>query len=365
MNPTVRFAVPKGALAVFRGARLAASIVHEYGDLRLPEARLNSLKTMIQQTLEQRREFSEKVLGEFAGAVGTFDSFRDIGPLCIYTTGSYGRLEASEHSDLDLFFITAGDHPSRIGKILLDADLIRLTRDMKLPDPSGDGEYLMVHRLDDMRRHLGGPSDDYENYFTARMLLLLESRPVAAAPIFEHAVREILQWYFRDYDDHAEQFRPVFLANDIIRFWKTLCLNYENRRNAPQDDAQLRAKHRVKNLKLKFSRMNTCFSTLVAIAAQPTVTPEALAELVSLTPWERLNSVVQGSPERERAVNNLRNKYEWFLTFSAQSPKEQREALNDPAIRASAFNNAEEFGASMYELLDMCASDSTRRYLVI
>ncbi len=34
--------------------------------------------------------------------------------LCIYTTGSYGRLEASQNSDLDLFFIDSGTLPSKI-----------------------------------------------------------------------------------------------------------------------------------------------------------------------------------------------------------------------------------------------------------
>jgi len=43
---------------------------------------------------------------------------------------------------------------------------------------SNDGEFLRILYLEDMLEQLGGREDDYLNYFTARMLLLLESKPL-------------------------------------------------------------------------------------------------------------------------------------------------------------------------------------------
>lgn len=318
---------------------------------------------MSDNTLEGRRSYSVGRLAKFSAEVARLESYRTTEGISIYSTGSFGRLEASEHSDLDVFFITEGEPPSRLAKTLLDADIIRLMERFGFPEPSGDGEYLTVHSLEEMQQHLGGPSDDYANFFTARMLLLLESRPIAGEQVYNDAMEEIVQWYFRDYDDHADQFRPVFLTNDIIRFWKTLCLNYENKRNLPVGD-DARAKHRLKNLKLKFSRMTTCFSTLIAIGARPTVSPDDLAGLVKLTPWERLEGVADRA-DRRSVLDDLRSKYEWFIGYSAQPPAEQRAALLDTGTRREAFGKADEFGARMYQLLQLCTTDETRRYLIV
>ena len=198
--------------------------------------------------LASRRHRSYSRLQHLRSKISSLASLTDLPHLCIYVTGSFGRLEASVYSDLDLFFIDNGHtnaNPiSRIDKTLLDADLIRTVRELVFPDFSNDAEYLSIHYLDDIKRSLGGREDDFQNYFTARMLLLLESRPVHNDEIYRHIIEKIIQSYYRDYHDHVSGFLPVFLINDIIRFWRTLCLNYEHRRNRPPGD-QYRKKTRA------------------------------------------------------------------------------------------------------------------------
>ena len=76
---------------------------------------------------------------------------RTLRDLSIYVTGSYGRLEAHERSDLDLFFISNRDVPiDRTTKILIDAQLIRIARDMGFPPFSNDAQYLQIHSLNEM-----------------------------------------------------------------------------------------------------------------------------------------------------------------------------------------------------------------------
>ena len=79
-----------------------------------------------------------------------------------------------------------------------------------------------------MEEVLGSPEDDGLNAFTARMLLLLESRPVYNAERYRRILKAVIGFYYRDFSDHSEHFRPTFLINDILRFWRTLTLNYEH-----------------------------------------------------------------------------------------------------------------------------------------
>jgi predicted nucleotidyltransferase len=107
--------------------------------------------------------------------------------LCVYVTGSYGRLEAWPGSDIDLFFLYDG--ASEDGRLpwttflRLAARLIDATEEMGFPPFSGDGRYLELQYIRDMERVLGSPRDDSLNAFTARMLLLLESQPLSDAAI--------------------------------------------------------------------------------------------------------------------------------------------------------------------------------------
>jgi predicted nucleotidyltransferase len=324
-------------------------------------------------TLEERARYSNARIGELRDRVAAIPqlSEKDLG-VCIYVTGSYARLEAGENSDLDLFFVKSESEPklSRLDKILIDAELIKITRAMGFGEFSGDGQYLEVHDLDQVLRELGSPKDDFYNHFTARLLLLLESSAVFADGLYEVAIDKIILSYYRDYEDHTQNFRPVFLINDIVRFWKTMCLNYEQGRNVDSDlsaaDLELRrGKARLKNLKLKFSRMLTCFSLVLLLAQNRDLTRKKLAELVHLPPLERLRRAAQEAKE-QTLLDELLGNYEWFLDFNNRPKPEVLASLNDPGQRQGAFARATQFGDNMYKLLTAIAgSGDTIRYLLL
>jgi predicted nucleotidyltransferase len=185
----------------------------------------------------------------------------------LYATGSYGRGEASDHSDLDVFILTETDSEKRpklrpLDTIRVQAALIDAATQEGLPPFSDEGAYLKPHTITDMIEKLGGPDDDYENLFTARMLLLLESRPIVGSLMYERAIDRVLDEYWRDFDENAERFLPIYLTNDLVRYWKVLCLNYEaNTRYASNLN-----KRRLNNYKLKHSRLLTCYSALLTSA---------------------------------------------------------------------------------------------------
>ncbi len=189
---------------------------------------------MIEQTetIQKRRKYCDERIKVLREKVDHIEEAKGQKSYCIYATGSYARSEAAESSDLDLFFLHSQKDPVKnISKTLIDASLIGIQREMNLPEFSGDGKFLEIHFAEDMINLLGSREDDFRNFFSARMLLLLESKPIHNDRYYNSVLSKIIDAYYRDFHDHERNFQPLFLVNDIIRFWKTLCLNYEQARH--------------------------------------------------------------------------------------------------------------------------------------
>jgi predicted nucleotidyltransferase len=300
------------------------------------------------ELLQRRRAFCEERLAALTERVSKIKELASEPALSIYVTGSYGRLEARAESDLDLFFVSKATAPiDRITKTLLDAELIHITQRLEFPPFSNDAQYLEIHLLNEMLDKLGGPEDDFKNFFTARMLLLLESRPIFGEANYKLILEQIIDSYFRDFHDHTGDFKPLFLVNDVLRFWKTMCLNYENKRNRDQDRAN-KNKHHLKNLKLKFSRLLICFSTIIPLFASRTSSREEVLRLTEISPLQRLANVVK-TDEQKQLYNQLVELYEFFLEVT--SKPDIIDWLGVRENRRSSFPRADEFGNTMFKLL--------------
>lgn len=241
---------------------------------------------------------------------------------CVYATGSFGRGEASSYSDLDLFIVGLGEPASRelapLDEICLKAELISATRKLDIPDFSGGGQYLKHYTLDDLIRALGKRDDDANNTFTARLLLLLESRPVLGRDVYDKTIDSVVAAYWRDYERNKDTFVPTFLANDILRLWRTFCVNYEaGTTSEPEEE---RAKRKLKNYKLRHSRLLTCYSGLLYLLAtfvtRHTVRPDDVVNMARLSPTERLDWLIAHkglSNEARQTARELLDHYERFL----------------------------------------------------
>jgi hypothetical protein len=329
---------------------------------------------------ENREEYSVQRLDELRMALRATNDAEPAGA-CLYVTGSYGRLEATEHSDLDLFIVD-GVRTAPLGRIkswLMRADIVRVARELNFAEFTGDARYLEAHTLPEMVKHIGGPEDDARNFFTARLLLLLEGQPLVGLEAYTHVREAFLKEYLRDYLRHREDFRPTFFLNDVARFWKTLALNYERARNElvrstmggdpAVTNPDVWARHSLKNLKLKFSRLMTCYSGVIAVASsfsQGTLDPDSLAESLDLSPVARLHSVRERDPRTDASVSAALEEYAWFLQFTEAPVAEQVASLQDLDFRSEAFSRATEFGDRIYEAV-VAATDGTAllRFLVV
>jgi predicted nucleotidyltransferase len=296
--------------------------------------------------------------------------------LTVFGAGSYARLEASQYSDIDMFFLIGGRkgdvHEPKTNSTRLFGKVIDVVDKMNFPKFSNDCEYLVLLHIDEILEKLGSRIDDHENFFTARMLLLLESHCLYGKPVFEDISAKIVNSYFKDYPDHKHTFQPTFLLNDICRFWKTLLLNYENKRNLPpgvEDIEERRTKQKVRNFKLKFSRMTTCFASIAALGSYSApVTEEQVLQLTQLTPRQRLQSITSRVPKAADAVNEVIERYNWFLEMTGLPTDELEGQFSDKLKRTEMFHKATEYGDSMYQLLltiDATGSRGLLRNLVI
>jgi hypothetical protein len=305
---------------------------------------------------EVRADFSHQrltQLGERLANVGDLLGDR----ACIYTTGSYGRVEACQHSDLDVFIVIddSKEFISKLDITLALAELIKASRDFGLPDFSNEGEYLSPFKIDDLVRSLGSRDDDAKNTFTMRLLLLLESRPLVGKAAYEHAVNAVVSSYWRDYQGREQEFIPAFLANDILRYWRTLCVNYEIGR-----DASHSPKQKLKNYKLKHSRMMTCYSALVYLLNiyknNGTVHPAEAESLAHFTPLDRLHAIMDDPRNRSNesarnAILKIIDLYDNFLANTNRPDKDQIAMFNDMGVSKRLLSESYELGYELAKLL--------------
>jgi hypothetical protein len=181
--------------------------------------------------------------------------------------------------------------------------------------------------------------------------------------MFRTITGNIVSSYFKDFPDHPLTFQPMFLINDICRFWKTLLLNYEHKRHfgaAPEDKLK-KTKQKVRNFKLKHSRMTTCFASIAALGSfTAPVTEEQVIAVTELTPRQRLESVADRVPSAKSTVNEVLDRYTWFLEMTGLRTAELEEHFSDKAKRTEMFRRANEYGDSMFRLLK-CVDDSDSR----
>jgi predicted nucleotidyltransferase len=310
--------------------------------------------------LNARRDQSVKRLGELRSELAEANA-RLGEKACVYATGSFGRLEAGQNSDLDLFIVSkVGEVDGKfysqlrhLDAILTKADLISSIRKLGIPDFDADGKYLAHYTVRDFTTSLGAPDDDANNTLTGRLLLFLESQPLLGAEAYSEIIDDVIAAYWRDFWDHSKQFMPAFLANDILRLWRTFCVNYEARTERSPEAKKIEGK--IKNYKLKHSRMLTCYSALLFLLGvfklEDTVSTERAKEMTQLTPtarllWLRDKSELKGIHD---PIDRLLEKYTDFL-IKTDKPKEELVA-DFTQFSAEWMKGSYEFGDLMFEAL--------------
>jgi hypothetical protein len=176
----------------------------------------------------------------------------DEGALVVF--GSLARAEFTAGSDLDWTVLIDGRADSSHLKIVHQLRPKLDEAGFKVPGPTETfGGLVFSH---DLIHAIGGDEDTNKN-MTRRLLLLLESAPVAVAgseSVHNRIVQGILYRYveedasFLAPNDPTKKI-PRFLLNDVVRFWRTMAVDYANKYRGRAGE-----KWAVRNIKLRMSR---------------------------------------------------------------------------------------------------------------
>ncbi len=297
------------------------------------------------------------------------------GHTSVYATGSGGRGELSEHSDLDVFVVRRHKPASTLDAVQIQAAIVRALSDTGFPPPSRDGAFLRMHTSESLVGNIGKPEDDAENTFTARMLLLLESRPIAGTA-YDGILLDVVSAYWKNYELHPADYLPIVLVNDIVRYWRILLLNYESKnveRERELPATHIKAERRLRSYKLRFSRCTTCYSALLALLALSKrhghVKAEDVLAMVREAPTTRLARVARSfaeDAELGELVADMRARYAEFLRETGQSKDALDRLFSDPVHRRARLAEGDAFGDLVFSLVARLGEKNRLyRYLVV
>lgn len=151
--------------------------------------------------------------------------------------------------------------------------------------------------------------------------------------------------------------------------WRTFCVNYEARTQSTPPERKV--KRKLKNYKLKHSRLLTCYSGLLYLltvfSKNKTVSPVDAAMMVSMSPTERLEWML-AEPEVSSAAGLIRNLlecYEKFLSNTDAPEDDLVTKLLDKEEAKKYFESQFLFGNGIFEVFNAIGGNNRFHRLLV
>lgn len=231
--------------------------------------------------LNEAKKYSDEKIEALKNDLLTYST----APICAVTVGSFARREATSQSDLDYFVITDDEECARE---VLD-QFPKFLKQHNIRAPSAGGAFGGTTRSDELIKNVGGRDDDNE-LLTRRLLFLMESECLVGGNIYEEIQDNLISVYIKDTITEHQIAR--FLLNDLIRYYRTICVDFEYK------TCELSKSWGDRSLKLMFSRKLMFFSGLLIVArtAQSTGSHKraVLKHFFNRTPIDRVREICGG-----------------------------------------------------------------------
>lgn len=213
--------------------------------------------------LRKARELTKDRLASRRETLGSLESNDDV---AIVLMGSWGRAEVTSGSDDDFMLLIRGDERTEVHPARSDVEAI-LDR-----PPGSQGIFGEPVSSTTIIERIGLEADSNTN-LSRRMLLLLESVHATRQDIYDDVHAQLLDRYL---DQSVKPLRPPrFLLNDVIRYWRTMCVDFAGKeREGPE-------KWGLRNAKLRTARKILFAGRLLPVLECESRTKDEMAKFLA------------------------------------------------------------------------------------
>jgi hypothetical protein len=223
----------------------------------------------------------------------------------------------------------------------------------------------------DIIHEIGGQDDTNKN-MTQRILLLLESCAIGErTDAYERVIRGVINRYLEE-DSHllthdSKRYRvPRFLLNDIVRFWRTMAVDFasKQRDRAGKGWGLRNAKLRMSRKLIFASGLLVCFSPYLDPDLQSQISTDKndiklklvnhIRDHVTMTPLEIVARSVDRYGVADHVARDLFGSYSEFLRIldDEKSRKELESLRSEDSRTDSTFQRVREISRSFESALD-------------
>lgn len=260
--------------------------------------------------------------------------------IVIIVTGSYGRDEGSEESDMD-WIIICNDLISKDDsqRILSTASEI-IAKEIQVPAGSTNTFENIINE-EKLLTNFGGDKETNQD-FTRRMLYVLESKYLFNENKYNELKRQILNTYIKE--DIPDQGVNRFMLNDLIRYYRTMCTDYEYKVTETSKSSEWG----LRKIKLRFSRKLIYFAGILTIAQTSSFSRkkkiEETLKLLEQTPVERIENIL--SNDSAEKIIKIYNQFLESISDATVRDKLKsvtRENRNDEPVYRDLKNLSQQF----------------------
>lgn len=314
---------------------------------------LRAASSLTRQNVEDVREAVDASLKRSIGDAAS----RDVG-LDILAFGSMARQEMVAGSDFDYLVIAHELQP--------DPALIRHFRQaaedafgvLTAERPGASGLFGVMVASPDLVNVIG-LNDDTNKSLSRRLLVITESVALNKHNRRDGLTNAILKRYLADYEGKASPRVPRFLLNDMLRYWRTIAVDYQAKRWEEMEAK----KWGLRYLKLRSSRKWAFAGGLIAlytpVIRQENTTALTLGAQLEMPPLASIAQLHDIAPMGSDAQDSLRRvlvSANEFVGLMQKEPgfREEAERVTDPGALdlPERFQQAREITVALQAALE-------------